>query len=411
MRTPIARSYARLRGGRLPRRSTGAGQPGAVVIGGDYVGLGIVRSLGRRGIPVCVVDDERSISRFSRYATAAVRVPDLRDHEQAVAELMRVGDRLGLAGWVLFATRDESVATLSRYAEVLGSRFRVPVPGWDVVEWAWDKRNLYELAERLEIPYPATWTTSVEGEPAFDKVALPAAIKPAIKEKFFYETKAKAWRADTTRELRELYGRAASIIHPSEILVQDLVPGDGRHQYAYCAFFKDGRPVGSMTARRRRQHPPEFGRASTYVETVEVPEIEAYSERLLTSLDYYGLVELEYKLDPRDGRYRLLDFNARTWGYHALGWRAGVDFSYLLYADQLGLEVAPARARSGVKWMRLTTDVPTALVELKAGRLGWRSYLRTLSSFDVEAVFSLKDPGPGVAELVLLPYLMRKRGF
>ena len=79
-----------------------------------------------------------------------------------------------------------------------------------------------------------------------------------------------------------------------------------------------------MVARRLRQHPLEFGRASTYVETAEVPELETLSERLLRAVDYYGLVELEYKLDPRDGQYKLLDFNARTWGYHSLGSRAGV---------------------------------------------------------------------------------------
>jgi D-aspartate ligase len=42
--------------------------PGAVVLGGDYQGLGIVRSLGRHGIPTLIVDDERSIARASRYA-------------------------------------------------------------------------------------------------------------------------------------------------------------------------------------------------------------------------------------------------------------------------------------------------------------------------------------------------------
>lgn len=42
---------------------------GALVVGGDFQGLGIVRSLGRQGVPVCVIDDEASIARFSRYAT------------------------------------------------------------------------------------------------------------------------------------------------------------------------------------------------------------------------------------------------------------------------------------------------------------------------------------------------------
>ena len=34
------------------------GPTGGVVIGGDYQGLGIVRSLGRHGVPVYVIDDE-----------------------------------------------------------------------------------------------------------------------------------------------------------------------------------------------------------------------------------------------------------------------------------------------------------------------------------------------------------------
>ncbi|HXN17403.1 MAG TPA: hypothetical protein VN875_03655, partial [Candidatus Binatus sp.] len=70
--------------------------PGAVVIGGDYQGLGIVRSLGRRGIPVCIVDDERSISRYSRYATYGVRVPDLRNQNTAVETLLDLAKRLDL---------------------------------------------------------------------------------------------------------------------------------------------------------------------------------------------------------------------------------------------------------------------------------------------------------------------------
>ena len=119
-----------------------------------------------------------------------------------------------------------------------------------------------------------------------------------------------------------------------------------------------------MQARRRRQHPHEFGRASTYVETVEGLEFEEDSRRFLQELDYYGLVELEYKLDQRDGRYKLLDFNARTWGYHTLGAAAGVDFAALLFADQLGQTVLPVRARAGVSWRRLVTDVPATFVDL-----------------------------------------------
>ena len=399
---------------RATRTTNGAtAAVGGVVIGGDFPGLGVVRSLGRHHLPVCVVDDEQSISRFSRYCTLSVRVPDLRDELRTVEALLELGERFDVKGWVLFPTRDDIVAAISRHADVLADRFRVPVTRWDAIRCAWDKRNLYSLGEEVGIPVPRTWRAATVAElDALDDLELPVAVKPAIKERFIYETKAKAWRANTRAELRELYQKAAAIIDPSEILLQDLIPGDGRYQYAYCAFYKNGRSIGRMTARRRRQHPPEFGRASTFVETVDVPELEEYSQRLLAALDFYGLVELEYKLDPRDGQFRLLDFNARAWGYHSLGGGAGVDFPWLLFADQLGLDVEPCRARPGVRWIRFMTDVPTAIVEMRAGRLGLRSYARTVfGGFDVEAVFSREDPRPGLAEIALLPHLIKSRGF
>ncbi|MCU1241292.1 MAG: hypothetical protein JWO71_2018 [Candidatus Acidoferrum typicum] len=101
-----------------------------------------------------------------------------------------------------------------------------------------------------------------------------------------------------------------------------MIPEDDRQQFSYCAFFKEGKAIGSMVARRRRQHPHDFGRASTFVETIDLPALEALSSRFLRRINYYGLVEVEFKLDPRDGQFKLLDINARTWGYHTLGTHA-----------------------------------------------------------------------------------------
>ena len=367
-----------------------SGQAGAVVVGGDYQGLGIVRSLGRRKIPVCVVDDEHSISRFSRYATHSIKLANLREEREAVDQLMTIGNRLGLKGWVLFPTRDETVAAISRCRSLLMEMYRVPTPDWASVRWADDKRNTYRLAGELNIPTPRTWyPNSLEELRAID-LPFPLAIKPAIKEHFFYATKAKAWRAGSRAELESLFQRAAALVGPGEVMVQDLIPGNGDHQFAYCAFFKEGNAIGSMVARRRRQHPPEFGRASTFVETTEVPELEEYSEKFLRAIDYYGLVELEYKRDMRDGQYKLLDVNARTWGYHSIGAQAGVDFPYLLYADQMGMPLEPCRGRAGVSWIRLVTDFPASVPEILAGRLSWSTYLRSLKSFGVEAVLAGK---------------------
>ena len=387
------------------------GGPGAIVIGGDYQGLGIVRSLGRHGVPVCVVDDESSIARYSCYTKFARRVPSLRDAEETVQLLMDMGQEQGLHGWVLYPTRDETVAALSRYRAKLSEIFRVPTPGWESVKWLWDKRSTYALAGKLGIPTPHTWYPRSEEDLGQVDGHFPVVVKPAIKEHFFYATKTKAWRADNPAQLRELFERASRYIPVSEIMIQDAIPGDGTCQYAYCSFFKQGHSVASLVVCRRRQHPLEFGRASTYVETVEMPLVEEESLRFLRAIDFYGLVELEYKRDPRDGQYRLLDVNGRTWGYHTIGRQAGVDFPYLLFSDQVNEPVEFCRGKVGVRWIRLLTDLPVGIVGILTGQIEGRDYLRSIRNFHEEAVFSREDPLPGFMELVLAPYLSVKRGF
>ena len=386
-------------------------QIGAIVIGGEHPGLGIARSLGRRGIPVCVVDDQHSISQFSRYVSRVVRVKDLRDELNTVESVLEVGERYGMKGWVLFPTRDETVVAFSRHRDRLAKFFRVTTPGWETVKWAWDKKNTYERAAELGIPVPRTFNPRTEGELPDLYSRLPLAIKPAIKENFFYATGAKAWRAETPEQLHDLFRKAIRQIRPEEILVQEIIPGDGQRQYSYCSFFRDGQAHSTLLARRLRQHPREFGRAATYVETIDFPEIEELSERFLKAIGYYGLVEVEFKQDPRDGQFKLLDVNARTWGFHSIGIPAGVDFPYLLFADQLGYPVDRHRAKAGVGWLRGITDVPTVISDFCARELTLSSYWSSLKNTGTESVFCAEDPLPSAAELLMLPYLVTKKYF
>lgn len=395
-------------------RRTGPGPAGrgagAVVIGGGCQGLGIARSLGRHGIPVCLVDDEISVARASRFVTGTIRVPDLRTERGLLDALALARRRLPVPGWVLYPTREENIAGIAANRDELGKEFRVPTPGLASISHAWDKREVYRLAEQLSVPVPRTWFPRSAGDLAAIEADGPVVLKPAIKEHFFYATRAKAWRADTAAELAAAFRRATEIMPAGEIIVQEMIPGGGERQYAYCAFFRDGFPVASMTVRRRRQHPSDFGVASTFVETISMPELAKPSCRFLTAIDYYGLVELEYKQDPRDGVCKLLDVNARTWGYHSLGGAAGVDFPYLLFRDQVGEPVEEAHAPPGIRWIRLSTDVPNALRDMWAGRLRPGDYLRSLRGVRTEAVFSASDPLPGLCEIGLLPFLAVKRG-
>jgi predicted ATP-grasp superfamily ATP-dependent carboligase len=385
---------------------------GAIVIGGEHPGLGIARSLGRKGIPVCVIDDQHSVSQFSKYVTRVVRVKDLRDEHRTIESVMEIGKRYGLKGWVLFPTRDETVAAFSRHRDQLAEFFRVTTPCWNTVRWAWDKKNTYDRAAGLGIPVPRTYNPRTEEELSDLYSRLPMALKPAVKENFFYATGAKAWRAETPDQLHDLFRRAIRQIGPEEILIQEIIPGDGQQQYSYCAFFRDGEAHSSLVARRIRQHPREFGRAATYVETVassEVPEVEELSLRFLRNIDYYGLVEVEFKRDTRDGQFKLLDVNARTWGFHSIGSPAGVDFPYLLYADQTGERVEHGKGKAGVGWLRLITDLPTVAADLFSGYTNMGAYVESLNRTSVESVFCLEDVLPSVAEVVLLPYLVMKK--
>lgn len=391
------------------REATSAAKVGALVVGGDHPGLGVVRSLGRRGIPVYVLDDQHCISRFSRYADRTIRVDDILDERKTVDAVLAVGHRFDLRNWVLIPTRDETVAAFSRNRNELGEFFRVATGPWESLQWAWDKKRTYDLAETLDIPVPRTFNPKSATELSSLYPHLPLAVKPAVKENFFYATGAKAWRANTPEQLQYLYAKAARQIKPQEILIQEIIPGDGREQYSYCAFVQNGRPQSTLLARRARQHPREFGRAATYVETVELPLIAELSERFLRAISYRGLIEIEYKRDPRDGRYKLLDVNARAWGFHSIGAAAGVDFPYLLFADQLDWPLVPAHAPVGIGWIRLLTDIPTAISDIAYGSLSFGAYFRSLRTARVESVFTWSDPIPGIAELVLLPYLLGKK--
>lgn len=384
---------------------------GAVIVGGDFHGLGIIRSLGRYGVPLCVVDDEYSIGRFSKYTTLAARVPNLRKEKETLEFLVEMAQRMNLKGWVLFPTRDEHVAMFSRNKLLLSDFFRVPTPDWEITKWAWNKRNTYCLAEQLGIPTPRTWCPRTVDEIDHISAEFPLAVKPSVKEDFFYATRAKAWRANNRAELKEMFQKASGHVGLNEVLIQEIIPGDGNSQVSSCVFVKNGAALGSMEARRWRQHPPEFGRAATFVESIELPVAEQLTLKFLRAINYYGLAEVEYKLDPRDGKYKLLDVNARTWGFHALGSAAGVDFSYLLYADQVGDRVETCHGRPGVGWIRMVTDLPTSLGDICAGRLTPRAYWRSLMDFKVESVFSSEDILPSLAEVALLPYLAVKRGY
>ena len=383
---------------------------GAIVLGSDFKALGVVRSLGRRGIPCVLVDGLPRSAWFSRYVTRRFRWSGAMWGPEFLDFLTRLGTVEGYGGWVLMPMQDEVVELVARNHEALGSIFRLVTQDWEVIRWAHDKRLAHQVAGELGIPTPRTWyPTSIEDLRRME-IAYPAIIKPAISIQLQYAIGRKVLPAKNQEALLAQYRMATAIIDPAVVMIQETIPGDGRTQFSVAAFCNDGSMLNAMTARRTRQFPVDYGLSSTFVEAIEIPGLLTIAERLLARLRLSGPVELEFKHDRRDGTDRLLDINVRPWGWHTLCRASGLDFSYMQYRAAFG-ELPPAvQPAYGHRWRRLVTDIPAALQELRNGTLSPRDYLASLRGRSVPAVLDLRDPLPAAGDVVVALLRSLKRG-
>jgi D-aspartate ligase len=383
--------------------------PGAVVMGGDYRGLALVRSLGRKGIPVWVINQiDQRLAGASCYVRRTFVHSDWND-ESGIDFLLNLARQNNLQGCLLFPTADESVRLVSMNVERLSTCYQVTVPDWETLKFAVDKHMMQYLAEELDIAHPKTVYPQSREDLESAEFTFPVLLKPALRDKVNPLTVAKVWRADDRPTLLARYDEARRFLPPDILMVQELIPGGGECQFSYAAVCNKGEPLAWLVARRQRQFPIEFGRFSTYVETVEDPGIVAPATKFLRAIRYTGLVEVEFKKDPRNGQFKLLDINPRVWGWYSLCERAGVNFAYLFWLLFQGQPIPPVRGAQGVRWFRMEADLPVAMREILCGRLSLRDYFEGLFAPHEGAVFSWDDLWPGLIELPLFAALAVKR--
>jgi D-aspartate ligase len=381
---------------------------GVVITGADYRALFSVRSLGRRGIPVVVLQNgEQLLASASRHVKKTIRWRR-QDESRDVQFFLRLADQEGLSGWLLMPTDDAAVGMIARSHQLLGTRYTLTTPFWELLKYSCDKRLLHELAGTLGIDSPFTVWPSGRAELERLDWCFPAIIKPALRELDNPLTSAKAWSATNRRELLRLYDKACQLMPAGSVMIQEFIPGGGESQFSFAALCCEGRVLASLVARRTRQYPADFGRASTFVETVEDPGIVEPSIRLLSALQMTGLVEVEFKRDLQ-GNFKLLDVNPRMWGWHSLCARAGVDFTYLLWLLAQGEPIPPLQGVPGYSWMRLSTDFPIALQAILRGQLSVRAWLRSVFDSPDSPIFDIDDLVPGLLEFPLLLYAVARR--
>jgi D-aspartate ligase len=377
------------------------------VLGASYRALAVVRSLGRAGIPVAIVrTDDHIVAETSRYASRRLGTLTGNEREQR-DRLLALTDREGLRGWVLITTADEDAAMVAREHEALSRRLVLTTPPWPVLQLAYDKREVRSLATRLGLPQPWAAVPALEGGIDAVRPPFPVVLKPAMKTEENALTAAKAWRIDDGAQLACRWTEACRIVDPAILILQKLV--EGGRQLSFGALCRDGEVLAELTASRSRQYPVDFGRASTFVETIDDPSLGRDARALLRAMQYTGIVEVEYVRDPATGANLLLDVNPRAWGWQSLGARAGVDFPLLLYRMAAGDPVARTRAVAGARWVRLLTDVPAAVQEWQLGRMTLRSWVGSLRGPVEGAIFVKDDPLPALADAALLLRLVAIR--
>ncbi len=373
-------------------------KPGVVVLGSDFKALGVVRSLGRRGIPAVVIDNVPRAAWYSRYVERRFAWHQAMEGEAFLNFLLAVGKSSRLERWILFPVQDDAVEFVARHSQQLSAVYQLLTQNWEVVQWANDKRMTHHLAESAGVPYPRTWYPANEEQLDELECAFPVIIKPAISIRLQNALRLKALPAQNKEELVTQYRLAAAIIDPGEIMVQEIIPGGGQEQYSVATFCQDGQMLMSMSARRIRQYPIDYGLGSSFVEAVEVPPLFDLAERLLSCLGASGMIEVEFKHDRRDDLYKLLDINIRPWGWHTLCMACGLDFPYIHYQDLVGEPVAISTPEYGLRWIRVLTDIPAGIQEILAGTTTPLDFLRSLAGKKVYSVLDWRDPLPVVGD-------------
>jgi D-aspartate ligase len=386
-------------------------QFGAIILGVEYQALGLLRQLRSVGIPCVLVDEDAwGPARFSKWRSPFFQCPPYTD-DAFWPWLVRLQQERNLSGWVLIPTQDEQVQQISLHYEEAQKRFRYAGPQWDVYRLLYDKRLSYDWCQRRGINSPVSYLPCGREDLPNGKLDYPFIVKPAIKRNFKRCSKAKAIVVESSQALRELLHGQLAEVSTDELLYQEIIAGGGQQQWSYAGLFVRGQPVAAFTACRQRQHPPDFGRASTYVAAEHDVEVERESRKVLEALEYTGLAEVEWKRDPRNGQLKFLEVNARCWGWHSLAGPVVGDLAPMLYQFLVNGEAKPTVPRYGARWVKHITDVPVVVDLWRRGELSLSDYLRTLRGKVVGCEWHNRDPFPFFLQFVLLPYLLKRRGY
>jgi D-aspartate ligase len=374
-------------------------RPVAIVLGASINGLAIVRSLGRRRIPVLLLDRAPQLGTWTRFARVVSLRGAAQENEAMLEFLVGLGRRLASPG-VIFPTADGQCQFLADHAQELEHYYKFLQPDSETVRAILDKPKQYDIARRAGIPIPGTYVPSsaADAEQAAESIRYPAILKPYwgadLRPAEMRESGIKVFVVNSRDELIAAYRHASDLGVP--VMIQEIIPGDDSEIYGYWAFWdEEGNERAWLTMRKLRQNPPRFGDGS-FQQTIAAPEVAALSRKLLKAFDYRGLVGVEFKRDSRDGSLKLIEINPRTEGGNQLAVTAGVDFAWIAYRHLTGTSDATELVAftPGVTYVNEEADLKTFLELHKTGELSTSAWLRSWFSARAYALGAWDDPMP-----------------
>ncbi len=375
----------------------------ALVLSTHTMGLGVIRALGMMGVPVIAYYySNKDMGYVSKYITKRIRVPHP-EHGEEVFVATLVAQASQFEGGLLIPASDETLTTVSRNKTVLKNYYTVACTDWEVTKRFITKQHTYALADAHGIPAPRTVVPRSREEAAAyaEQATFPCLVKPSESHLYYEVFNTKMVRVKSVDELLAAYQEAAD--RDFEVMIQELIPGDDACGVNYNAYFWDGQPLVEFTAQQLRNAPPEFGSPRVVV-SKHIPEVLEPGRKILRAMGFSGYACTEFKRDPRDGVYKLMEVNGRHNRSLMLSVRCGLNFPWLQYRHLMqGIPPVASDYPEGVYWIALLEDLFHSFKYRKLERYPLSDYVRPYLQSHVFSVFDLHDPRPSlrrISELV-----------
>lgn len=383
-------------------------------MGLHYSSLQIAASLGKKGIPVFGHDRNRDAigmnSRYVRKTNAPPIGEGLKDH---LIEFSKKMDK----SLVLFLLSDEYLIFLLEHWGPLSDYYFFPMSKPEAVAKLVSKTEACGMLSQLGISHPQTMVLKkgCVSLPSSNDIPLPCIIKPDYKHKWENDAKIQKFIGYGNRVLLikdySSLQQAIKILNPiDDMILQEFIPGPSENYYYYVGYRdQKGRIVTSYLGNKIRTLPDCLG-SETLLKSVHNLELLKYGDEILHLLDLNGPVGIDFKCDPRDNKFKVVEINCRIGINDCYLTKFGIDLAYLYYLDSQKIEVNPQRSYPAkVTWYDPFKDLDWMREYHRQKGISWAAWLIQLFRHDSYALFDWSDPAPFIkAILELLIRIMRK---